>query len=99
MPEPTYIPATPSSPNAIRKFADAGIERAMRDVLSNLPKEKNGAVVAYADRDGIKGAVYGRKPGKFWGLLPPGEWSYVGTLGTTFKGELTAGAAVAYSWP
>lgn len=97
MPKPTYIPATPSSPNAIRKFADARIESSMKDVLSNLPQGKSGAVVMYADKEGIKGAVYGRKPGRLW-ILPPGEWSYVGTVGTTYKGQLSAGAAVAYSW-
>lgn len=95
----SYTAVTPSSPNAIRKFADSQIEKAMQDVLSNLPKEKSGAVVMYADKEGVKGAIYGRKQGKFWGLLPPGEWTYVGTLGTTYKGELTVGAAVGYSWP
>jgi hypothetical protein len=95
----SYVPATPGSENAIRKFSDAGIEQAMRSVLGNLPEKKNGAVVMYADKDGIKGAVYGRRPGKFFGLLPAGEWSYVGTLGTTYKGQLDVGVAVAYSWP
>ena len=93
----TYLPSTPSEPNAIRKFGDAGIESAMAKVLSNLSSGKSGAVVAYADKEGVKGAVYGRKPGKLW-FLPAGEWTYVGTVGTTYKGQLSAGAALMYSW-
>lgn len=93
-----YIAETPESPNAIRKFTQKGIESAMNAALANLPTGKRGAVVMYADKEGVHGAVYGRKPGKFFGLLPAGEWSYVGTIGSTYKGALTAGAAVAYSW-
>jgi hypothetical protein len=93
----TYTPATPGAASEIRKHTDAGIEPAMRDALANLAPGKRGAVVAYADQGGIRGAIYGRKPGRFW-ILPPGEWSYVGTLGMTLKGNLSGGAAVAYSW-
>lgn len=95
----SYTPLTVGQPNAIRKFADKNIEDSMKRALSNLPKGKSGAVVMYGDQEGIHGAVYGRKKGRFFGLLPAGEWTYVGTLGTTYKGELSAGAAVAYSWP
>lgn len=94
----SYNAVTPGAPNEIRKFTDKGIEAAMKAALSNLPEGKRGAVVMYADMEGVRGAVYGRKPGKFFGLLPAGEWSYVGTIGSTYKGELTASAAVAYSW-
>jgi hypothetical protein len=93
-----YTPKTVGSAKAIRKFGDQGIEAAMQKVLKNLPRGKRGAVVMYADKDGVRGAVYGRQKGKLW-FLPPGEWSYVGTLGTTYKGHLEAGAAVSYSWP
>jgi len=92
-----YVPATTSASSEIRKHADAGIEASMRAVLAGLEPGKRGAVVAYADQGGLRGAVYGRKPGRFW-ILPPGEWSYVGTLGVTLKGQLSGGAAVAYSW-
>jgi hypothetical protein len=97
MAEGTYVPATAGAANAIRNFSDAGIEASMRKQLANLEAGKRGAVVMYADADGVKGAIYGRKPGKLW-FLPAGEWSYVGTIGSTFKGELSGGAAVAYSW-
>ena len=72
----------------------------MRAVLSGLAPGKAGAVVAHIDPETwtVRGAIYGRKPGRFWGILPPGEWSYVGTLGYTLGGKLEAGAAVAYSW-
>lgn len=93
-----YIPATPSSPNAIRRFNDKGIEEAMFAALNKLRPGKTGAVVAYADKDGVKGAVYKREKGNFFGLLPPGEWSYVGTLGVNFKGQLEGGAGVMYDW-
>lgn len=97
MAEGTYTPATAGAANAIRNFSDSGIEASMRKQLANLEAGKRGAVVMYADADGVKGAIYGRKPGKLW-FLPAGEWSYVGTIGSTFKGELSGGAAVAYSW-
>lgn len=93
-----YTPSTPAATNAIRKFADAQVQASMESVLKQLPANKAGAVVMYADEKGVRGAVYGRKAGKFFGLLPPGEWSYVGTLGVTYKGVLEGGAAVAYSW-
>lgn len=92
-----YTAATEPVPNAIRRFGDADIEGAMRKVLSNLGSGKRGAVVAYADKDGIKGAVYSRRPGKLW-FLPAGEWSYVGTLGVTYQGKLEGGAGVMYEW-
>lgn len=92
-----YLPATPGGENDIRRFTEKGIEAAMKNALSNLPRGKRGAVVAYVDGEGVHGAVYGRKPGKFW-FLPPGEWSYTGTLGYTLDGELHGAAAVAYSW-
>ena len=93
-----YIPVTPSSPNAIRRFGDADIEKSMMKVLDNLRPGKTGAVVAYADLEGVKAAVYKRKKGNFFGLLPPGEWSYVGTLGVSYKGKLEGGAGVMYDW-
>ena len=95
---PKYTPATLNADNAIRRFSDARIEEAMRAQLSKLPKNRSGAVVMFADEKGIKGAVYGRKKGSFFGLLPPGEWSYVGTLGVDYQGRLSGGAAVAYHW-
>ena len=94
----SYTPISVGSPNAIRRFADKGIEDSMKRVLANLPAKRSGAVVMYADKGGVHGAVYGRKAGRFWGLLPAGEWTYVGTLGTSFQGKLDASAAVAYSW-
>lgn len=93
-----YVPATPSAANEIRRHADAKIEAAMRDALANLAPGKAGALVLYADQGGVRGAIYGRKPGKLFGLLPAGEWSYVATAGRTWSGELSGGAAVAYSW-
>jgi len=92
-----YVPLTPEAPNAIRRFSDAGIEEAMKAQLSKLGEGKTGALVLYADGGGVKGAVYGRKPGRFW-ILPPGEWTYVGTLGVDYKGKLQGAAAVGYSW-
>jgi len=94
-----YVPLTTSAPNAIRKYADLDVEASMKKVLDRLPSGKKGAVVMYADEGGIRGAIYGRKKGRFFGLLPAGEWSYVGTLGTTYQGQLEGSAAVAYSWP
>ena len=95
-----YVPATPGVPGAIRRYANAGIEADMGAVLAGLAPGKSGAVVAHIDPETwtVRGAIYCRKPGRFFGILPPGEWSYVGTLGYTLKGKLDAGAAVAYSW-
>lgn len=92
-----YVPLTPSSPNAIQRFSDLGIEEAMKSQLDKLPKGKRGAIVMYADGGGVRGAVYGRKPGRLW-FLPPGDWSYSGTLGVDYKGKLEGAAAVGYSW-
>lgn len=93
-----YVPVTPQSPNEIRPFFDKEIERTMKRALTNLEPGKRGALVFYADREGINGAIYSRKPGKFFGLLPAGEWSFVGTMARTWSGELRGGAAVGYSW-
>jgi hypothetical protein len=93
----TYVPVTPSAANEIRKHTDAGIEAAMRAQLAQLEAGKRGALVLYADQGGIRGAIYGRKPGKLFGLLP-GEWTYVATAGRTWDGQLSGGAAVAYAW-
>ncbi len=99
-PVPTYFPKTVGSPTEIRPFAVAKIDKAMRDVLSNLPKNKRGALVVYADTESkeLKGAIYGRRPGRFFGLLPPGEWSYVVTGAVNMKGQLAGSAALGYSW-
>jgi hypothetical protein len=98
VPTGTYKPLTPQAPNEIRRFTDAGIEEAMKAQLAKLPKGRRGALVMYADLEGVKGAIYSRKKGKFFGLLPPGEWSFVATAGRTWAGELHGGAAVGYSW-
>lgn len=95
----TYVPATPGgAASEIRKHADSGIEASMRAALANLEPGKRGALVMYADQGGVRGAIYGRKPGRLLGLLPPGEWSYVGTVARTWDGKLSGGAAVGYSW-
>ena len=94
----TYVPKTVGDPNAIRRFADAKIEEAMRDQLEKLPKGKRGALVLYADQNAVKGAFYGRKPGKLFGILPAGEWTYIATAERTWSGELSGAAAVGYSW-
>ena len=90
-----YHPTTTDT-GAIRRFSDKRIEDSISKALSGLGKGKRGAVVMYADKKGVHGAVYGRKKGSLW-FLPPGEWSYVGTLGTTYQGQLEAEAALAYS--
>jgi len=92
-----YTPKTLGDPNAIRKFTDAGIESAMNAALANLPKKKHLALVLYGDKGAIKGAIYGRKKGRFFGLGPPGEWTFVATAGRTWSGQLDAGVAVGYS--
>lgn len=94
----TYVPKTLGDPNEIRRFSNAKIEEAMKDQLSKLGKGKTGALVFYADQNEIKGAFYGRKKGKFFGLLPAGEWTYVATASRTWDGELRGSAAVGYSW-
>lgn len=94
----TYVPVTPGAANEIRKFADAGVEQAMQDALKNLAPGKSGALVLYGDQGGIRGAIYGRKPCKLWGLVPAGEWTFVATAGRTWQGQLSGGAAVGYSW-
>jgi hypothetical protein len=70
----------------------------MKAALANLPKGKTGALVMYADKKGINGAFYGRKKGKFFGLGPPGEWTFIATAGRTWDGTLNAGAAIGYSF-
>ena len=92
-----YTPLTPSD-NAIRKFADAKIQESMNSVLKDLPAGKSGALILYADQGGVRGAIYGRKPAKFFGLLPAGEWSYVATAGRSWSGKLEGSAALGYSW-
>jgi 23S rRNA (guanosine2251-2'-O)-methyltransferase len=82
----------------VKKTCDHLVSIPQQGPVSSLNASVAGAVVMYADEKGVRGAVYGRKAGKFFGLLPPGEWSYVGTLGVTYKGVLEGGAAVAYSW-
>lgn len=99
MPMPgIYKPVTPQAPNEIRPFFDKEVEKTMKRALSNLKPGKTGALVMYADLEGVSGAVYARKKGRFFGLLPPGEWSFVTTAGRTWAGELHGGAAVGYSW-
>jgi hypothetical protein len=71
--------------------------KSIDDALKTLPKGKRGVVVAHTDGKGVRLVAMARKPGRFFGLLPPGEWSYVGTLGYA-KGRLDGAAAVAYSW-
>lgn len=93
-----YNPVTPSDPNAIQKFSDAHIQASIENVLRDLPSGKSGALVVYADGDGIKGAIYGRKPQNLFGLFPAGEWTYVVTANRTWQGKLEGNAAVAYSW-
>ena len=95
----TYTPKTLGNPNAIRRHVDAGIEQSMQDALKALPKGKKGALVLYSDKHSmIRGALYGRKKGKLFGLLP-GEWTYVATAGRTWTGDLEGAAAVGFSWP
>lgn len=95
-----YTPSGQSFPNAIRSYQNAGIEASMRAVLDNLRPGKRGAVVVFADAETqtLKAAVYSRRPGGFFGLLPAGEWSFVGTLGWKPGGKLEGGAGLAYDW-
>lgn len=93
-----YLPTTRAAPNEIRRFTDSRIEEAMKAQLANIEPGKTGALVLYADQKAIKGAIYGRRRGRLFGLLPPGEWSYVVTAERTWSGELTAAAAVGYTW-
>jgi hypothetical protein len=93
-----YVPATPSAADEIRRHTSAGVEAAMRDQLAALPSGKSGALVLYADQGGIRGALYGRKPAKLWGLVPAGEWTFVVVAGRTWQGQLSGTAAVGYSW-
>jgi hypothetical protein len=95
-----YTHYGPTFPNAIRRYQDAGIEASMRAVLDNLRPGKRGAVVVFADVETqtLKAAVYSRRPGGFFGLLPPGDWSFVGTLGWKPGGTLEGGAGLAYDW-
>jgi Icc-related predicted phosphoesterase len=89
----TYTPSTPPDPNAIRAFSDADIYSAMKTVLSSLDPARKGAIVAYADGDDVKAAIFG-KLGKHAGV----EWSYVGTLGVTYKGKLSGGVGLMGEW-
>jgi hypothetical protein len=109
----TYHPATAPTPDEVRRWLDSqpkthalskaaeltGTQAAINAALKTLPKGRRGAVVMHGDvrTRAITASVFGRKPGRFFGLLPPGEWSYVGTVG--FKsGRLDGSAAVAYAW-
>lgn len=78
----------------IRKFNDSGIQASIDRALSDLPKGKKGAVVAYYDHRSrtVSGAVVARV-GR--------NWSVVGSLrhkvGTPLS-ELEGGAAVRFAW-
>lgn len=74
----------------IRKLGDAQIQSAIDKVLTQLPSGKKGAVVMYANGDEVRAGVYGRL-GK--------NWSYVGTLGRSWKtGAISGEAAVAFTF-
>lgn len=78
----------------IRKFNDSGIQASIDRALSDLPKGKKGAVVAYYNHKtrSVSGAVVARV-GR--------NWSVVGSLrhkiGAPLS-ELEAGAAVRFAW-
>lgn len=78
----------------IRQFNDSGIQKSIDRALSDLPKGKKGAVVAYYDHKSrrVSGAVVARL-GR--------NWSVVGSLrhrvGASL-GELEGGAAVRFTW-
>jgi len=73
----------------IRRFSDDKIQEAVARALTTLPSDKKGAVVAYANLDGVKLAVVAR----------PGEhWSIAGVLDKPYHKPLQAEAAVVYSW-
>lgn len=73
----------------IRKFSDENVQASINKVLNELPQDKNGAVVAFANQEKASLAVMARL-GTYW--------SVVGVLEKPWKGELQAEAAVRFAW-
>lgn len=73
----------------LRRFDSAAINAAIEKALLEVPTDKKGAVVAYANDEGAGLAVMAR--------LSEG-WSLVGTLDRKWKGELEAEAQARWTW-
>ena len=81
--EPVILKGRP-----IRRFADSGIQDAIDRQLETMPKDVHGAAIAYADRDGARVAVMGRKGRLGWTVVADKPWS----------GRLELEAAIRYTW-
>ena len=74
----------------IRQFADSQIQESITKALTGIEPGKSGAVVLFADKQAVRGAVVA-KLGSYW--------SVVGTLSREWSsGEISGEAAVRFSW-
>lgn len=84
------LPTDAGFSTPIRRFADQHLQDSVDRALADLPKGKQGAVVAFANLEGAKLAVVARL----------GErWSVAGVLEQPWHGPLAAEAAAVFSWP
>lgn len=73
----------------LRRFSNQQLHESVSRILSDLPPDTHGAVVAIADEGGARLAAVGR--------LAEG-WSVVGVLDRTWKGKLTGEAQLRFEW-
>lgn len=90
IPFPTEVwTVDPDTQTPIRKFVDSDINAAIDKALAQVPRDQNGAVIAFANKTDIRLAVVG-KVGE--------HWSAVGVLDRPWNGQLDGEAAVRFSW-
>ncbi len=76
----------------IRRFKDVDIQARIDAALATLPPETRGAVLAYADNDGAKLAIMGKK--ELWS----GDLAWTVVAAKPYDGPFEAEAAVRYTW-
>lgn len=87
----TEIPApdTPASSSEIRPFPLEDLQGSMDRILNQLPPDRTGAVIAYANLEAAGLAVMARLGD---------NWSYVASVDKPWHGALEAQTALRFSW-
>ena len=73
----------------LRRFESAAINAAIERALAEVPADRSGAVVAFADNESAGLAVAARLGD---------QWSFVGRLDKSWKGPLEGQAQVRFMW-
>lgn len=89
IPAPIITRTLSTDGEEIRRFADSSLQSSIDKALSDLPPDRRGAVVAYADLESARLAVVARLGS---------NWSVVGVLSKSYSGPLAAQAAVRFTW-